>query len=183
MKGNSAMLRARLMAWLILPLVARAVAADAAQDDLAALRHEVLERLGVLVVDGEFPSRRRNLQDALLAETATTHIGVEDRVAQVLVLVQQVVAVVATAAADGVFARCAVARDGSSPSFFSAFSGSSLLGSPVFSGSELLVGELVAVLFAARTHRRAFAEVDEAEDLLTRLFLLGLGRRLEGARA
>jgi len=85
-----------------LALVEGAVAADAARDDLAALRDEVLERLRVLVVDdqGLVGAVAAN---ALPAEaTAPGGVGVQIRGAAevaIVVVVVAAAAAVATAAA------------------------------------------------------------------------------------
>src|SRR5271170_4496239 len=73
-----------------LALVTRAVAADAAGDDLAALADEVLQRLRVLVVDDR-GLVRAVLADALLAAAAATGgVGVQvRRTAEVLVVVER----------------------------------------------------------------------------------------------
>src|SRR5262252_3112448 len=72
-----------------LALVARAVAADAARDDLATLADEVLERLRILVVDGR-RLVRAELADALLAAaTAARRVRIEiGRSPEVLVIVE-----------------------------------------------------------------------------------------------
>src|SRR5580658_8161138 len=74
-----------------LALVTRAVPADAAGDDLAALADEVLQRLRVLVVDDR-GLIRAVLADALLAAAAAAGgVGVEvRRAAEVLVVVHRV---------------------------------------------------------------------------------------------
>src|ERR1700733_9673366 len=82
-----------------LALVARGVAADAARDDLAALRDEVLERLRVLVVDDQ------GLVGAVAADalapdaTAAGSVRVEVRRAAELAVVHVVVAAAAAAPA------------------------------------------------------------------------------------
>src|SRR6185436_15919083 len=71
-----------------LALVKGAVAADAARNDLAALRHEVFERLRVLVVD-RHGLIRAELANTLLATAAPARrIGVQvRRSAEVLVII------------------------------------------------------------------------------------------------
>src|SRR5580700_3072101 len=73
-----------------LALVTRAVPADAAGDDLAALADEVLQRLRVLVIDDRGLVRAVLADPLLVPAPATGGVGVEIRgAAEVLVVVER----------------------------------------------------------------------------------------------
>src|SRR5579859_469120 len=141
---------------LHLALMARAVTADAARHDLAALGDEVLERLRVLVVDDQRLLGAVPADAALAAAPADVCIPIRAAVDVPVVIHHghgSLLLFAAVVALDAGWLVCA----------------------------NPLVGELVFAIRSAVMWLRLGPEVDEPELLLARLFLLVFRRELDPA--